>query len=60
MNWEEEQKLKIEQYLGDIDTAIRILETLKTDFITPGWSHQINSSKVQRIRLVVHDLLKKY
>ena len=47
-------------YLEDIDTCIRLLETLKKDYITPGYSTKINTSKVTRVRRTVHDLLKRY
>ena len=50
----------INQYLEDIDTSIKLLETLKSEYTTPGCPMSINSAKVQRVRLVIHDLLKKY
>lgn len=60
MNWEEQVKQNEENYLRDIDTSIKLLETLKTDYISPGTYKKINTSKITRIRLTIHDLLKKY
>ena len=60
LTWEEDKSWKKRRYLDDIDTSIKLLETLKTDYITPGTYGKINTSKVSRIRLTIHDLLKKY
>ena len=52
---------KEKRYLEDIDTCIRLLETLKEDYITPGhYYDKINTSKVTRVRLMIHDLLKNH
>lgn len=49
------------RYLEDVDVCIRLLETLKEDYHTPGcWTEKTNTSKVTRVRLTIHDLLKKY
>lgn len=48
------------EYIEDINLCIRLLETLKNDYITPGTSSAINSDKVKRIRLTIHDILKRY
>lgn len=58
--WEKEEKLKQKRCLEDIDICIRLLETLKEDYIAPGYSTKINASKVTRTRLMIHDLLKNY
>ena len=60
LTWEEERELEKRRYLDDIDTSIKLLETLKTDYITPGTYGKINTSKVSRIRLTINDLLKKH
>ena len=60
LSWEEERELEKRRYLDDIDTSIKLLETLKTDYITPGTYGKINTSKVSRIRLTINDLLKKH
>ena len=60
MTWEEKRELEQKRYLEDIDTSIKLLETLKSDYISPGTYGKINTSKVSRVRLVIHDLLKKY
>lgn len=60
LTWEEERDLERTKYLDDVDTSIKLLETLKTDYITPGTYGKINTSKISRIRLTIHDLLKKY
>lgn len=49
-----------ERYLEDVDICIRLLETLKEDYFTPGTGSMINTSKITRVRIMVHDLLKKY
>lgn len=51
---------EIKKYTEDINICIRLLETLKKDYITPGTANKINSEKVKRVRLVIHDILKKY
>lgn len=53
--WKEEEL----NYLNSIDTCIALLNTLKTNYITPGTSTLINTSKVSRIRLTIHDILKE-
>lgn len=54
--WEEEQ----EKYLKDIEICKALLDTLKTDYKSPGVSWMFNKSKIARTRLMIHDLLKKY
>jgi len=56
MTWEEELKQRKQEYLNDVESCIRILETLK-QFDSPL---HINSAKVTRARLMIHDILKKY
>lgn len=60
LTWEEERDLEKMKYLDDVDTSIKLLVTLKTDYITPGTYGKINTSKVSRIRLTINDLLKKH
>lgn len=60
LTWDERLDLEEKQYLEDIDTSIKLLETLKEGYITPGSLRKINTSKVTRIRLIIKDLLKKY
>lgn len=48
------------RYLEDVDTCIRILDTLRENYVTPGYATRINTSKVSRVRITVNDLLKKY
>ncbi len=60
MIWKEEMEINKQKYIEDINTCIRLLETLKHDFVTPGTNHKINSAKVTRIRLTVNNILKKY
>lgn len=50
---------KEKRYLEDVEACIRLLETLKKDYIAPG-TMDVNSSKTTRVRLVIQDLLKKY
>ncbi len=51
---------KNKEYIEDINICIRLLETLQKDYITPGTLSVINSAKVKRIRLTIHDILRKY
>ena len=60
MTWEEKMEAKKQKYIEEIDTCIKLLETLKYDFVSPGTSTRINTAKVTRIRLTIHDILKKY
>ena len=60
MDYREKFKKEVDIYFKDIDTCITLLESLKSNYTTPGVSTMINKSKVQRVRLVIHDLLKKY
>lgn len=60
LTWDERLDLKEKQYLEDIDASIKLLETLKEGYITPGSHRKINTSKVTRIRLTIKDLLIKY
>lgn len=49
------------RFLEDVDVYIRLLETLKEDYHRPSWYlTSINSSKVTRVRRMIHDLLKRY
>ena len=48
------------RYIDDVDICIRLLETLKEDYIAPGCYDMINVSKVTRVRIMIHDLLKKH
>lgn len=49
-----------ERYLEDVDVCIRLLETLKEDYFTPGAHSMINTSKITRVRIMIHDLLKNH
>lgn len=58
MNYEKEIITK-EEFLSDVDICIRILNTLK-QFDSKYHPNHINSAKVTRARLMIHDILKKY
>lgn len=59
MTWEEKMEKRKQEYLNDVESCIRILETLK-QFDSKYNPLHINSAKVTRARLMVHDILKKY
>lgn len=60
MSGTREMTTEEERFLKDVDICIRLLETLKEDCITPGCYDMINTSKATRVRLTIHELLKKY
>ena len=60
MHRENEKRQNQLNYLNDIDISIRLLETLKTNYISPGTHNKINKNKITRVRLIISDLLKKY
>lgn len=56
---EKRKKEQKEQFINDVNSCIRVLETLK-QFDSMYNPNHINSAKVTRARLVIHDILKKY
>lgn len=57
---EKEWKETESKYLSDVDAALSVLKTLRSNYNSPGTSWEINSAKVSRARLIVNDLLKRY
>ena len=49
-----------ENYLNDIKVCKSLLNMLEREYTVPGWNNTINSEKVKRIRLTIHEILKKY
>lgn len=64
MDYKEEMEQKWnntqESYLDDINTCITLLENMKKNYITPGSRHKVNSSRVKRIRVTIHEILNKW
>jgi len=62
--WEEKREKEWEEkegkFLNDIVVCKLLLDTLLTDYVSPGTSRKINSAKVTRVRLMIHDILKQY
>ena len=48
------------EYFDDINMALKLLESLKVNHISPNTRDKINAAKVKRIRLIVNEILKKY
>lgn len=49
-----------ENYLDDINTCITLLEMLKKNYETPGLWNSINSDKVKRARITIHEILNEW
>lgn len=58
--WEKELEEKEGRFLNDIAVCKILLDTLLSDYISPGTSRKINTAKVTRVRLMIHDILKKH
>ena len=58
--WEKEWEEKEGKFLNDIVVCKLLLDTLLTDYVSPGTRRKINSAKVTRARLMIHDILKQY
>ena len=59
---EMEQKWKNteEGYLDDINTCMIVLKMLKKNYTTPGASGKINSDRVKRARITIHEILNEW
>lgn len=49
-----------EGYLDDINTCIILLEMMKKNYTTPGSSGKINSNRVKRARVTIHEILNEW
>ena len=49
-----------ENYLDDINTCIILLEMMKKNYTTPGASSKINSDRVKRSRVTIHEILNEW